>query len=111
MKTKTLTTKATDNHGYSYTVILTETARPDFTKLDWVLKITTTPGSWYMTTLEERPTAGSIISIDFGAKWDCTNFDAILAEAQAILALEAPNRLTATETKAQDDQMWARMGL
>lgn len=107
MKTLTLTTKATDNHGYSYEVVLTETDHPGFTKTDWVLKIQSTPGQWYLTTLEERPNRGPVISIDHGARWACTNFDAILAEAQALLA--GTDRLTHVEVKAVDDDLWAKL--
>lgn len=103
----TLTTKATDNHGHAYKVTLTQVPRGAFAKLDWTLRIHGTPGGWYMTTLEEKPHRGSVISLDMGQNWDCTNFDVVMAEAQALLAGE--DRLTALEVKAHDDAMWANM--
>lgn len=107
MSTRTLTTKATDNHGYSYDVVLTETEHPRFVKKDWVLHIKSTPGQWYMTTLEENPNRGSIISIDFGQNWNCTNFDVLMVEAQALLA--SIDRLTAAEVKTSDDALWVNL--
>lgn len=97
---KTLTTKARDNFGYEYTVTLT----PDSRHLgkDWVLRIVDTPGSWFMTTLEEKPR--TTISIDFGAKWDCINFGEVMAEAIAALAGE--DRLTGEAAKKAEDDMW-----
>lgn len=101
---KTLTTKATDNHGHSYDVTLIQVQHGKFDKKDWVLRMLNTPGGWYMTTLEEKPIE-STIYLDMGQNWTCTNFDAVMAEAQAMLADE--DRLTALDVKAHDDLLWA----
>ena len=66
---------------------------------DWILRIHGTPGSWYMTTLEENPRRHSSIALDFGQGWDCVNFDEILDEAQELLAQADPDRLTVAEVE------------
>jgi hypothetical protein len=73
--------------------------------MDWLLTLEGAGGGWYMTTLEERPSG--YLCIDGGSNWWCTNFDAILAEAQAILADE--DRLTAAEVKEFDRKAWANL--
>jgi hypothetical protein len=98
MSTKTLTTKATDNHGNSYDVTLTPQDNND-----WVLRITGTPGSWYMTTLEDGGPK-DFIWIDFGGNWLCTNFAAVMDEA--IEALKDTGRVTAWESKQADTKLW-----
>lgn len=100
--TKALTTQARDNHGYTYNVSLVETDRVGFDKPDWVLRIHDTHGQWYMTTLEARP-IGDTIPLG-GQGWDCINFKAILAEAQALLA--GLDRVTAAESRAQEQAQW-----
>lgn len=102
---KTLTTKATDNHGHSYTVTLTEVTHGRFTKKDWVLRLEGAGGGWAMTTLEERPS--NRLDIDMGSEWYCNNFDAVLAEARTLLANTA--RLTVAEVKADEDNLWAAL--
>lgn len=99
----TLDTKAQDNHGHEYMVILLEQVRPYFDKPDWVLRIVGTPGSWYMTTLENGPVKKNL-SIDFGQGWTCVNFDEVMTEAQAKLV--GKDRLTAAE-----DQSWMESAL
>jgi len=102
---KTLTTKATDNHGHSYPVTIKPVQHGGFAKQDWLLTIEGAGAGWFMTTLEEKPS--DKLFIDFGSNWYCDNFDAILAEARTILASE--DRLTQAEVKAYDDNMWASM--
>jgi hypothetical protein len=102
---KKLTTKAKDNHGYEYDVYLymnnlpTGWVNPSLINdeefhnemcFKWVLRITGTPGGWYMSTLlggDKYATAhvGSTISIDFGQDWNCINFDEVLAEAKQLI--------------------------
>jgi hypothetical protein len=92
--TKTLETKARDNHGYEYPVQLFLSMEPagafgsasgaqhlaaEFSNR-WVLRIKGTPGSWYMSTLLERGVQ-SQIALDFGQGWMCTNFAEIMREA------------------------------
>jgi len=110
MKLKT-TAKTTGGYEYEVTVSKGTTskwAKGSIHENDWVLAIKGTPGSWYLTTLEENPNR-SLIAIDHGAGWYCHNLDALLAEATALLAEVAPDRLTAAEVKAHDDALWARL--
>lgn len=101
----TLITKAVDNHGFVYPVILTECPNKD-RKHDFVLRIEGAGGSWYMTSLEERP-RGDRIAIDFGQNWYCTNFGAIMTEARRLL--EGLDRLTANDAKAEDDSVMTKL--
>ena len=81
MTTQKLQTKATDNHGYEYDVEIQQrpsaSARFDMAP---VLKIKSTPGGWYMETLENC--TDEQIAIDFGQSWYCTNIQALLEEAR-----------------------------
>ena len=90
--TKTLKTKARDNHGHEYPVHLTLSQGPVGTfgpglehlaeqyKNRWVLCVKNTPGSWYMSTLLERGVQAQI-ALDFGAGWMVTNFSDVMREA------------------------------
>lgn len=107
MKTKTLTTKARDNYGHTYAVILVEKDNQfGQGKKDWVLKIDGTPGQWYITTLEEGGFRNRI-AIDLGQRWYCINLDAVMVEA--LVLLEGEDRISAVEVKRQDDAMWANL--
>ena len=108
-----LVNKAKDNHGFQYTVTLTECeiqfkgcAGEDYPrKHDFTLRIENTPGQWYMTTLEEKPNRGPVISIDMGQRWDCINFDVIMTEAKGLL--KDLDRLTVVDVEAADAITWA----
>lgn len=96
---KTLKTQAKDNYGHQYEVILFleetaggQTRNPETGEWwreptnKWVLKIKDTPGSWYMSTLLG---SGGLypggIAIDYGQKWNCTNFQEVLNEAKELI--------------------------
>lgn len=70
---KELATKAKDNYGYTYDVVVTQAAQPMP-----ILKIVNTPGSWYISTLRNH--GSKIISLDWGQNWNCVNFDEIACE-------------------------------
>jgi hypothetical protein len=80
---KQLKVTAQDNHGYSYPVELV-LRHSEYWGYKWVLVIKGTPGSWYMTTLldDGYGPQRSMIYIDFGQRWCCTNFEEVLAEAK-----------------------------
>lgn len=110
LKTMAITTYQGKTYEHAVTVAKAEPnkwVKNSIHERDWVLKIADTPGSWYMTTLEERP--HPTISIDSGARWDCINFGAVLNEAVALLAEAAPDRLTVAECKAHDDALWGKV--
>lgn len=110
LKLKTMAIATYQGKTYEHAVTLAKAEPNKWVKnsiheRDWVLKIVDTPGSWYMTTLEERP--HPTIWIDAGAGWDCINFGAVLNEAVALLAEAAPDRLTVAECKAHDEELRA----
>jgi len=55
----------------------------------WVLHIVDTPGQWYVSTLlgadEGFAACGNELYIDGGQEWLCTNMDAIMKEALALI--------------------------
>lgn len=83
MQARTLNTKALDNFGYAYDVVLLPSDYKGFEK-EYLLRILGTGASWFMSTLANHTEPR--ISIDLGQKWDCVNFWAVLAEARSILA-------------------------
>jgi hypothetical protein len=90
-----LKTPALDNHGHQYSVFLERKSGdgmyPTTPEGNWILGIEGAPGHWYMGTLLEGEKQGHFrggrISLDFGQKWDCINFDEVLAEAKEVLKL------------------------
>lgn len=80
---KRLKIKAQDNHGHSYDVELI-LQHSEHWGYKWALSIVNTPGRWYMTTLLDGGYGPlhSMIYIDFGQRWCCTNFDKVFAEAK-----------------------------
>lgn len=94
--TKPLSTMAIDNHGHAYNVSISiggwqagESLNPATGKLEkvpstkWVLRVHDTPGSWYLDGLLEM--RGSVIYLDFGQRWMCTNLNEIIKEAKELL--------------------------
>lgn len=96
MVTKTLKTKAQDNHGHEYPVHLilrqgpVGTFGPGLEHLAeqythrWMLSIKNTPGKWYMTDLIKGAVRHQI-ALDYGAGWMVTNFRAVLDEALELI--------------------------
>ena len=108
MQTIDLTVQARDNHNCFYDISLQEALRVGHEKHDYVLRIHNTPGQWFMTTLEGRPNPTSnVISIDWGAKWDCINFAQVMDAA--LEALKDVERISLAEDKAHDDAVMARL--
>lgn len=96
MITKTLTTKAIDNYGHEYTVVLRfeetqagQTRHPHSGEWyhapcnKWVLSIEGTPSKWYMSSMLDYTNVG--IWIDAGQKWSCNNILEIIAEAKELI--------------------------
>lgn len=88
MQTYKLSTTVQDNHGYTYTTSLCKRDGAD----EWVLRVDSTPGQWYMSTLQgTRPFSsgyrvGDRMCIDWGQNWFVTGFAAALTEAEVFLA-------------------------
>jgi len=61
----------------------------DTMQYKWVLHIVDTPGQWYVSTLlgadEGFAACGNELYIDGGQEWLCTNMDAIMKEALALI--------------------------
>lgn len=79
--TKVLTTRAIDNRGKEYKVILELGSQKGVPA--WILKVVGTPGEWYMSTLlgEEVPEA---IAIRF-PDWGILNFSDVMREAVTLI--------------------------
>ena len=107
MRTKQLMTAAIDNHRYAYVVTLVEEYRLGHDKTDWLLCINGTPGSWFMSTLENHSAALPTISILRSENWECVNFDAVMTEA--VKALEGIDRVTAAESNTFNDSFSANI--
>lgn len=83
---KRLTLKATDNHENQFNVDIT-LSRYDDNDPEWSLDINKTPGKWYMKTLthDHVPFKDSVIAIDMGQNWLCTNINELLTEAENMI--------------------------
>ena len=93
---KTLKTIARDNQGYEYAVTLTP---QEFQGENAVVKIETTPGSWFLSTLwEYKPPQ---IAIDHGQGWMCVNIQEILTEARTLVDASAAVRA--------EEEAWNRL--
>lgn len=102
-KTLTVPVRAVDNHGNSYEVVVftggnkpgtyfnPETRKCDLVmpETEWVLRITSTPGSWYVSTLLVVREPYTPLAIDYGQGWYCTNFDAVFDSALKTIFAEA----------------------
>ena len=80
-----LPVKAKDNHGYEYDVYITRQSidskyRPGAP----LVKISGTPGTWYLEDLMSR--AGSqTIYLDIGEDWKVVNFNVVMASALSVI--------------------------
>jgi len=68
-----LNTKATDNHGHSYSV----TIESRYGQASLI--IDNTPGFWHLNDLKS---VGEFLFIDYGQDWKCTNIKELLAEVE-----------------------------
>ena len=82
MATTTLDTKAKDNFGHSYSVHLIS---PPHTDADsgHVVHIVGTPGRWLLGSFAKWGEDDRVVSLDWGQKWNCVNWNEVLREARS----------------------------
>ena len=81
MEPITLKTKAIDNHGHHYDVVIKSSR---YSKGP-VLSIEDTPGQWAIDTLLDRGSYPDGLFIDIGQNWKCGNMNQILDELRKLI--------------------------
>ena len=86
---KTLDTMAKDNFGHRYLVHLIPPTPDKPFQMGHVVHIEGTPGRWELGSFAKWGEDDREVSIDWGQKWVCTNWNEVLREARQVVARQA----------------------